>query len=205
MRWLSICWHTSILVPVRVRGYSNIINEGSYILCANHSSYMDIPAIYCVFSKYFVFIGKKEIEKWPLFHIFYTSGMNITVDRDNPSESFDAFKRMLGEIDKGNPLAIFPEGTIPKHVPELGEFKSGAFSIAIRKQIPVLPVTFVTNWERLQRKGLFSGKTGPGYSEVVIHEPIITKGLSKKDTDELQKKVREIINKPLKERFGCVV
>ena len=203
MRWFAIVWQAFAFTPVRARGRNNIPNEGSFIICANHTSYMDIPVMYCVFKRYFVFVGKKEIEKWPLFHIFYTSGMNIAVDRDNPAESFDAFKRMLQEIDRGNPLAIFPEGTIPKNTPELGEFRSGAFSIAIRKQIPIIPITFVTNWQRLQRSGVWNGKAGPGFSEVVIHEPVSTLGLTKKDTDNLQKIVREIINKPLKYRFGC--
>ncbi|KAB2879618.1 1-acyl-sn-glycerol-3-phosphate acyltransferase [bacterium] len=205
MRWYALVWQFFAFSPVRVRAVSNIPCNGSFIICANHSSYMDIPVMYCVFKRYFVSVGKKEIEKWPLFHIFYTSEMNIAVDRDSPSASFDAFKRMLTEIDKGNPLAIFPEGTIPKHAPKLGDFKSGAFSIAIRKQIPILPVTFVTNWKRLQRSGVWEGKAGPGFSEVVIHEIVDTTGLTKKDTDDLQIRVKKIINRPLKERFGCEV
>lgn len=202
MRWFAVLWQFFALAPVRVRGIGNIPVDGPFIICANHTSYMDIPVMYCVFKRYFVFVGKKEIEQWPLFHIFYTSGMNISVDRDSPNASFDAFKRMLIEIDRGHPLAIFPEGTIPKHVPELGEFKPGAFSIAIRKQIPVLPVTFVSNWERLQRSGLWSGKASPGFSDVIIHKPVFTKGLNKNDTDDLQNKVKAIIDTPLKERYG---
>lgn len=205
MRWFALIWQSFAFVPIRTQGRSNIPDKGSFIICANHTSYMDIPVIYCLFKNYFVFVGKKEIEKWPLFHIFYTSKMNISVDRESPSGSMEALKRMLEEIEKGHPLAIFPEGTIPKTVPELGEFKSGAFAIAIRKQIPILPVTFVTNWKRLQRSGLWKGHAGPGYSEVVIHEPVPTTGLTKKDADRLQEKIRAIINIPLKEHFGCDV
>ena len=202
-RWYALLWQFFALAPVRAHGSSNIPKEGAFIICANHTSYMDIPVIYCLFKKYFVFIGKKEIEKWPLFHIFYTSKMNISVDRDSLSGSMEALKRMLEEIEKGHPLAIFPEGTIPKSVPVLGEFKSGAFAVAIRKQIPILPVTFVTNWKRLGRSGLWKGHAGPGFSEVVIHEAVTTTGLTKKDADSLQKWVRMTINIPLKERYGC--
>ncbi len=137
----------------------------------------------------------------PLFHVFYTSGMNITVDRTSRTGAFKAFRKIAGEIEKGNPVIMFPEGTISKEAPKLTSFKSGVFVLAIQKQVPVLPVTFVNNWKLLQRKGLWKGKAGPGISEVIIHEPLQTKGLTKKDADSLQQKVREIIENPLNERF----
>ena len=72
----------------------------------------------------------------------------------------------------------------------------------IQKQIPILPVTFLTNWERLQRAGLFTGKASPGLSKVIIHKPISTAGLTKNDVDLLQAQVREIINEPLKRKYS---
>ena len=155
-----------------------------------------------MFKQYFVFTGKKEVEKWPLFHIFYTSGMNILVDRHNKMGLIKAFKRMMEVIDEGHPLVILPEGTISKVAPKLTEFKSGSVSLAITKQIPILPITFTTNWMRLQRKGFLHGKAGPGISEVIIHPLIPTNGLTKVDTDALQLKLRDIINSPLHEKYG---
>lgn len=155
-----------------------------------------------MFDQYFVFTGKKEVEKWPLFHIFYTSGMNILVDRHNKMGLIKAFKRMMEVIDEGHPLVILPEGTISKVAPKLTEFKTGSVSLAINKQIPILPITFTTNWMRLQRKGFLHGKAGPGISEVIIHPLISTNGLTKDETDELQIKLRDIINSPLHEKYG---
>ena len=80
MRWYALLWQFLAFAPIRVKGYANIRKAGSCIICPNHSSFMDIPCLYIIFKDYFVFTGKKEIEKWPLFHIFYTSGMNILVD-----------------------------------------------------------------------------------------------------------------------------
>lgn len=182
---------------LKVKGLENIPKNGAYLICPNHSSFLDIFCIYAIFPNYFVFTGKKEIEKWPLFHIYYTSGMNILVDRDSRTGSIKALKRIYQEIDKGNPLVIFPEGTISKKAPILAPFKSGAFSIAIQKQVPIVPVTFVTNWKILQKAGFWSGKAGPGIAEVVIHEPIITTGLNKDHIDELQNQVQAIISGPL--------
>lgn len=182
---------------LKVKGASNIPQNGAYIIVPNHSSYLDIFCLYAIFSKYFVFTGKKEIEKWPLFHIYYTSGMNILVDRNTKTGSYKALKRMSHEIEIGNPLVIFPEGTISKESPKLAPFKSGAFAIAIQKQAPILPVTFVTNWKLLQRSGFWKGKAGPGIAEVVIHKPIMTTGLNKKGINQLQMQVQTIINGPL--------
>lgn len=181
----------------KVKGASNIPQDGAYIITPNHSSYLDIFCLYTIFPNYFVFTGKKEIEKWPLFHIYYTSGMNILVDRDNRVGSIKALKRISQEIDKKNPMVIFPEGTISKEAPLLTTFKSGAFAIAIQKQVPILPVTFVTNWKLLSRSGFWKGPAGPGIAEVVIHKPIITTGLKKEDIGQLQNKVIDVITGPL--------
>ena len=189
-------------VFMKIKGRENILKDQPFLICSNHSSYLDIPCLYSIFEQYFVFTGKKEVEKWPLFHIFYTSGMNILVDRHNKMGLIKAFKRMMGVIDEGHPLVILPEGTISKVAPKLTEFKPGSVSLAINKQIPILPITFTTNWIRLQRKGLLKGKASPGISEVIIHPLIPTNGLTKNDADTLQIKLHDIINSPLHEKYG---
>jgi len=188
-------------IRLSVTGQEKIPREGPYIICSNHSSFIDIPCIYSLFPDYFVFTGKKEIEKWPLFHIFYTSGMNILVDRYNPAGSVKAYKRMFREIDRGHSLVIFPEGTVSRQAPRLADFKSGAFTLAIKKQVPILPVTFVNNWERIQRKG-FTGKAGPGTAIMVIHDPVLSVGLKKEDCSRLMESVRDTIRQPLREKYG---
>ncbi len=189
-------------IYLRVKGRENIITGQPFLICSNHTSFLDPATLYAIFDQYFVFTGKKEIEKWPLFHIFYTSGMNIFVDRHNRAGAMKSFKQMMAVIDQGHPLVILPEGTITKDVPKLGEFKQGAVSIAIQKQIPILPITQTTNWRRLQRSGLFKGKASPGVAEVIIHPLIQTTGLTRKDTDELQAKLYDIMNAPLKQKYG---
>lgn len=190
--------HAKVLLVVtgifiRVKGQERIPASGAYILCSNHTSFLDAFCFYAIFPKYFVFTGKKEIEKWPLFHIFYTSGMNIIVDRQNAAASIGTLKRMSHELRNGNPLAIFPEGTRPENPPKPGPFKQGAFALAIQMQVPVLPVTFKTNWKRLGRGGLFSGYASPGICDVIIHPPVVTSGMKKNDIESLQKNIHRII------------
>jgi 1-acyl-sn-glycerol-3-phosphate acyltransferase len=195
-------WHAKAMLMVagdfiKVVGKDNIPMEGAYFICPNHTSYLDIFCLYSLFKKYFVFTGKKEIEKWPIFHRYYTSGMNILVDRHSKTGSLKAIKRMSKEIELGNPIVVFPEGTISKRAPILAPFKSGAFAIAIQKQVPILPITFVTNWKLLQRGSFWFGHAGPGLAMVVIHELVQTKGLLKNDVALLQNQVKNAINIPL--------
>ncbi len=202
IRFFSQVWLYGVGVFVRVKGKENILKDQAFLICSNHSSYVDPAPLYITFKQHFVFTGKKEIENWPLFHIFYTSGMNILVDRHNKIGALKSFKKMMAVVDKNQPLVILPEGTISKDAPRLGEFKTGAVSIAINKQIPIIPVTQTTNWKRLQRNGFIKGKSSPGIAEVIIHKPIPTKGLTRKDTEALQKQLHDIINAPLKEMYG---
>ena len=189
-------------IYLKVEGRENIVWGQPFLICSNHSSFLDIPCLYAILDGYFVFTGKKEIEHWPLFHIFYTSGMNILVDRHHKAGLLGGLKKMMAVVDRGHPLVVLPEGTIPKAAPKLGGFKAGAVTLAIQKKIPILPITFTTNWLRLQRKGLFKGKAGPGVSEAIIHPLIPTRGLTKDDRDALQSKLRGVINRPLHQKYG---
>lgn len=189
-------------VYVRVIGKENILKDQPFIITANHSSFLDPACLYAIYDDYFVFTGKQEIEKWPLFHIFYTSGMNILVDRHSRMGVLKSFKRMMDVIDQGTPIVILPEGTISKDAPKLAEFKTGAVSIAIQKQVPLQPITFTTNWKRLERKGWFTGKASPGVVEAIVHPAIPTKGLTKADAEDLNQKLKEVINKPLNDKYG---
>lgn len=195
-----ILWSSGIFI--KISGKEHLKTSQPNIICANHTSFVDIFCLYAFIKDYFTFTGKKEIEKWPLFKVFYTSGMNILVDRQNKKGDIKAFKRMINVIDKGHSLFIFPEGTISKKVPELTDFKAGVVSLAIKKQIPILPITFTTNWKRLQRKGFFTGIAGPGLAKVIVHSPISTSGLTKADIPNLQEKLKSVINEPLNKAYG---
>jgi 1-acyl-sn-glycerol-3-phosphate acyltransferase len=195
-------WFFGSGIFIKVKGRENIILDKPFIICSNHSSFIDPGTLYSIFPQHFVFTGKKEIENWPLFHIFYTSGMNILVDRKSRIGAMKGFKKMMEILEKGFPLVILPEGTIPVDAPKLGEFKAGATALAIQQQIPIIPVTQTTNWKRFQRRGLFEGKASPGVAEVIIHPPLETKGLTKKDADALQDKLFDVINQPIKDKYG---
>jgi 1-acyl-sn-glycerol-3-phosphate acyltransferase len=165
------------------------------VYCGNHVSYLDIIVSYLITPNYFVFMGKQELDKAPLFRIFFRE-MNILVDRSSNTASHRAFLRAGKDLEKGDSVFLFPEGTISSFG-KLRGFKNGAFKLAIDKQVPIVPVTYLNNWKLLQNGGFFKAHGRPGISRVVIHEPIPTVGMTEKDLLSLRTKVYEIIQKEL--------
>lgn len=165
------------------------------IFCGNHVSYLDIIASYLVIPNYYVFMGKQELDKAPLFRIFFRE-MNILVDRSSNIGSHRAFMRAGGDLDKGHSVFLFPEGTISSYG-KLRGFKNGAFKLAIEKQVPIVPVIFLNNWKLLQNGGFLKSHGRPGISRVVVHEPIPTTGMTEQDLVSLRTKVHEIISAEL--------
>jgi 1-acyl-sn-glycerol-3-phosphate acyltransferase len=169
----------------------------TYVYCANHTSYIDIILSYCILENYFVFMGKQELEKVPLFNIFFKD-MNILVNRKSMTASYQAFQNAAKELKNGHSIILFPEGTISRRAPILKDFKSGAFRLAIDEQVEIVPITFENNWKFLQDKAFLQGNMRPGIARMVVHKPISTKGLSESDVEPLKLKVKQIIEGPLK-------
>lgn len=165
------------------------------VYCANHASYLDIIINYLVVPHYFVSMGKQEIGKAPLFRIFFRE-MNILVNRRSKMGSHRAFVRAGHELEKGHSMFLFPEGGI-SNAGRLLNFKNGAFRLAIEKQVPVVPITYLNNWKLLQNGGFFKSHGSPGIARVIVHEPIPTVGMTENDLVSLRTQVREIILKDL--------
>lgn len=172
--------------------------KSPYIVCANHTSYLDIVLMYSVIPDYFLFIGKHELLKWPLLRVFFLK-WNITVNRQNRIEAVKSIVRASHEMDQGTSIAIFPEGTMPpaNEAPQMVGFKNGAFKLAIKKQVPIVPVTFLNNYKLFSDHTMPFRKGRPGISRVIVHEAIETKGMTDQDLVPLKKRVREVIEKAL--------
>jgi 1-acyl-sn-glycerol-3-phosphate acyltransferase len=162
------------------------------IYCSNHVSYLDIVVSYILIPNYFVFMGKQELNKAPLFRIFFRE-MNILVDRSSTMSSHRAFVRAALEIKHRHSVFLYPEGTISS-AGKLRGFKNGAFKLAIEQQVPIVPITFLNNWKLLQNGGFFKAHGRPGISRIIIHEPIPTIGMTEDDLVSLRSKVHAIIS-----------
>lgn len=191
-RW--ILWVPGIFIRVKREVSADTLPQPA-VYCANHASYLDISISYLLIPKYFVFMGKQELNKVPLFRIFFKE-MNILVDRRSNMSSHRAFVRAGLEIDKGHSTFLYPEGGISSNG-KLQGFKNGAFKLAIEKQVPIIPITYLNNWKLLQNGGFFKSFGRPGISKIVIHKPISTIGMTENDLVSLRTRVYDVISKEL--------
>lgn len=173
------------------------LHDGPYVICANHSSYLDIILMYRILpKKKFLFIGKSELLSWPIINIFFKK-LDIAVNRKKRSSGMQSIIRAKKELQNGWSIVIFPEGGIPENAPILNPFKNGAFKLAVETGTPILPITIIDNWRLFNSAPLLTGQASPGISRLIVHKPISTKGMDKKDLIHLRQQTFDTINAPL--------
>lgn len=173
----------------RVVYEQKLVPGTSYMLVANHTSMLDIMLMLYVSKNPFVFVGKKELVKIPLFGFFYKR-VCILVDRGDTRSRTAVYRRAQKRLSQGLSICIFPEGGVPEEHILLDAFKDGAFRMAISHKIPVVPMTFYDNKKRFSFT-YFSG--GPGISRARVHEFFETGILAQEDSLTLREEVREVI------------
>ena len=195
--WARIVLYGMGFVPiVRREGERHL--ERSYMVVANHTSMTDIMLMLHCVKHPFVFVGKKELAKIPIFGFFYKRTC-ILVDRSSQRSRKEVFDRAHARLQDGTSICIFPEGGVPDDLSvELDEFKDGAFRLAIDHQISILPLTFFDNKKRFSYQ-FFTGS--PGKMRVMIHDEIPTKGLTQEHKKELKDKTRKVILSSLQKGF----
>lgn len=176
-----------------IKGNTTYQKGKSYLFVANHTSMTDIMLMFYSTKSPFVFVGKKELAKFPLFGFIYKRTC-ILVDRGNSKSRVQAFRNAEKRLNQGLSVCIFPEGGVPDdyHL-ILDEFKDGAFRLAIEHQIPIAPMTFHDNKKRLPYD-FFKGF--PGKMRVKKHSIISVEGLegiAGLDRKTLKNQTRQII------------
>lgn len=169
----------------------------SYMFIANHTSMTDIMLMLVVAKNPFVFVGKKELAKIPLFGFFYKRTC-ILVDRSSERSRKAVFLRAQKRLQQGLSICIFPEGGVPDENIILDEFKDGAFRLAINHKIPIVPIVFYDNKKRFSYT-FFSG--GPGKMSAKILKFIQTNELSIPETKKTNEVARSMIYEELKKGY----
>ncbi len=166
-----------------------LVSGKSYMLVANHTSMLDIMLMLYVSKNPFVFVGKKELAKIPLFGFFYKR-VCILVDRKDPKSRIAVYRSVQERLRRGLSICIFPEGGVPEEHIMLDSFKDGAFRMAIAHNIPVVPMTFLDCKKRFSWT-FFSG--GPGKLRVKVNVFVDTQMLGSEDTSTLREEIRATI------------
>ena len=190
-------WAKSILFTTgfyyKITQDQRLDTNSSYMFVANHTSMTDIMLMLAVIPKPFVFVGKKELVKIPLFGFFYKRSC-ILVDRGNAKSRQAVFDHAQKRINQGLSICIFPEGGVPYDESiVLDDFKDGAFRLAIEHNLPIVPLTFPDNKKRFSYT-FFSGS--PGIMRAHVHHFVSIAGKTienKADIKALKEEVHAII------------
>ena len=166
--------------------YKEPINpKKGYMFIANHTSMIDVMVMLIVTKNPFVFVGKKELARIPIFGFFYKRTC-ILVDRGSPKSRKEVYYKAQKRLDDGVSICIFPEGKVPDDESiVLDEFQNGAFGLAIEHHIPIVPISLYDCKKRFSYT-FFSGS--PGILRVKVHPFMDTKNLILKDRGVLKSK-----------------
>ena len=193
-QWCARLWARAVLkissVRVRVKGLEHVSPETNYIYAANHASYFDIPALIANLPGQIRIVYKKELTRLPIFGWAMKLGSYIAIDRGDSREALESLERAAAKIRGESSVLLFPEGTRTRDG-KLQPFKRGAFALAVRSRVPIVPVTVNGSFSILPKKGL---RIIPGEIEIVIHPQLTTNGWNGREGElQLMERVRDAI------------
>jgi 1-acyl-sn-glycerol-3-phosphate acyltransferase len=186
--WSKISLHVG-RVKVHVTGIENINLASSYIFVTNHASMSDIPALMTVLPRVRIMF-KKELSYVPIWGWAMRWGRHVMVDRARGGEAMKSIDKAAAAIRSGDSIILFAEGTRTRDG-KLQTFKRGAFSLAAKSGVPIVPITINGSFGVLPRD---SFRIVPSTIELVINPPINTSHINSRAEElSLMETVRNII------------
>jgi 1-acyl-sn-glycerol-3-phosphate acyltransferase len=180
--WFSGCTLT-------IQGAENLRKHPVAVYASNHTSYMDTPVIFAALPFQFRILAKKEL--WPIAFIgwYLSRSGQIPIDTANPRATLSSLGVGVKALRAGTPLFVFPEGGRTP-TGELQPFLSGAAYLAIRAQVPLVPIALSGVYDLLP---IHTRHFYPGKLTLTVGEPIETTGMIPRQTDELTERLRAAI------------
>src|SRR5581483_11947196 len=186
--WIDVLtrwWARSLLraagIELHTEGMEKIDPSKRYVLVSNHYSYFDIPCILASVPHPIRFMAKVSLFKIPIFGWAIGRAGFIPIDRKNRRTAVKSFELAVERIRKGNTVVVFPEEGRSRER-AMREFQRGGFLLALRSQLPILPVAIDGTFD------VFSAHAKlvrPGPVTVKVGTPIPTVGLTVREKDRL--------------------
>jgi 1-acyl-sn-glycerol-3-phosphate acyltransferase len=191
LHWFSRAWSwlimKTILSPVKVTGLDKIDTSKPHVYAVNHASALDIPVLYVYLPFQFRIVFKKELLSYPIVGWQLKRSGQVCIDQQKPTNSIAAIRSAVKSLKAGMPLVIYPEGG---RTPDgdIKPFLPGAFFLAIKAQVDIVPVALVGTYELLPMN-TYHIKCRP--LEMRVGEPISTTGLTIRDMEVVSAKVKK--------------
>ena len=190
---IAQAWAGSVLrialSPVRVLGRENFQRGAAAVYVSNHLSYMDTPVVLSKLPFQFRILARHDLFKIPFIGWYLQRSGQIPVDSTSLRSTLASLNRGVKALQAGMPLVIFPEGGRSVDG-QLQDFLSGPAYMAIRAQVPVIPMALIGTYELMP---MHTYHLTPRPLMLVVGEPISTAGYSSKNADALTRRVRDTI------------
>lgn len=189
--WLArVGWARQVMalggMPLTVKGMENIEPKQSYIICANHTSLLDIPSLFAGLPIPIRFVAKKSLFYIPIFGWSMWLAGFVPITRGAGKKARDSLRQAVKRVKNGRSVILFPEGTRSPDG-QIHAFKSGAFIMAIESGLPILPVVIRGTHRAGPKQAI---RVYPHPVELIIGPPISSAGLNPKERYELREQTR---------------
>lgn len=172
----------------------NLPQEGPVVYVSNHQSYADILTFLNITKHQVGFIAKDSLNKIPVFADWTARVRSLFIKRGDARESLKTINEGAELLKEGYSLIIFPEGTRSRGS-KMAQFKPGSLKLATKAKVPVVPVTINGSYKMFEEHGKLTKNVT---IEMIIHSPIDTAELDRKQQQELGEKVEDIIRAAVK-------
>jgi 1-acyl-sn-glycerol-3-phosphate acyltransferase len=169
------------LSPVKVMGAEKLKDHRVAVYASNHLSYMDTPVLFAKLPFQFRILAKQGLWSIPFVGWYLQHSGQVPIDSGSPRSAVAGLLRGVKALKAGMPLFLFPEGS---RSPDghLQPWASGCAFMAIRAQVPLVPLALIGTYELLP---IHVYALRPRPLMIVVGDPIPTDGLTTKDADAL--------------------
>jgi len=188
-----ISWSRHILgIEIEIRNKEILDQARPCVFISNHQDNLDIVPGGFSLPHSTVTIGKKAIIFLPFFGQFFWLSGNILIDRKNRKSAFETMDVATRAIkEKKLSIWIMPEGTRSKGRGLL-PFKKGPFVMAIRAQVPIVPISFST-----YKNYIHLNKWKAGKIIIEVNSPISTLGLTSEDINSIKDQAYNVMKESI--------
>ncbi len=181
-------------VRVMVQGREKIAAIAPCVFLSNHQGNLDGPVLVHAIPRDVKALVKAEMMRLPILSLVLKQVQFVPIERTNPKKAHEGIDRGARLLAEGKSFFAFPEGTRSRDG-MLREFKKGVFIMAIKAQVPVMPVTILGS-AKVQPPGSYAIR--PGTIQVIFHDAIPTAGMGMEDRNTLVQLVRDAIDSGLR-------
>ncbi len=176
--------------PMKVVHPERLRQPGACVYACNHLSYMDTPALFGTLPFQFRILANHYLFRYPFVGWHLTRSGQVPIDQSSMRSQIAGLSRGVATLKAGMPLLLFPDGSRSSDG-HIRQFLSGAAFMAIRAQVPLVPMALVGTYELLP---MHTYHLSPRPLLLVVGEPIATTGMTTKNSDEVTQKLLDTIS-----------